>query len=422
MPQLSRSSLWRSLPLKPGVYIFKDPPGQVLYVGKAKNLKNRVRSYFQPLERLGPKTSRLVGLINSVEIIEVGSEIEALLLESRLIKRFRPPYNIAGLDDKSPYYIHLTREQYPRPVINHESLNALVGPFLNSRIPRSILRSFRSVAPYCIAPRPVRRPCFYSHLGLCTPCPGNKNMSATQYRRNIGYLRRLLNGNFSSVEKSLSAHMNDASRFYDFESAARLRDRLAALSYLRQMPVSPDDYLINPNLTADKRQSALDALKSALSVNELRTIEMYDVAHLSGVSATAAMTVAVDGETDPRRYRHFTIKSPRTDSDVDMMREVLIRRLRRSDWPLPDLIVLDGGKPQLSILKSQISDFNIPIIALAKRDEILVFPTADGFRELKLDKSDPGLLLLVRLRDEAHRFSRRLHHKHRSKSLTNSSS
>ena len=179
------------------------------------------------------------------------------------------------------------------------------------------------------------------------------------------------------------------------------------------MPVSPDDYLINPNLTADKRQSALDALKSALSVNELRTIEMYDVAHLSGVSATAAMTVAVDGEPDHRRYRHFTIKSPRTDSDVDMMREVLIRRLRRSDWPLPDLIVLDGGKPQLSILKSQISDFNIPVIALAKRDEILVFPT---------DKSDPGLLLLVRLRDEAHRFSRRLHHKHRSKSLTNTSS
>src|SRR3989344_8669144 len=156
-PPPPSSSPWALLPTSPGIYIYKNTRGDILYVGKAKSLRDRVRSYFAPPEKLGPKTARLVSEIHSIEHIEVGSEVEALLLESRLIKKFQPPFNISSKDDKSPYYIHLTREDYPRPVLNHESDKSVAGPFRNGYTAKSVLRSFRKIAPFCSSPRPVRR-------------------------------------------------------------------------------------------------------------------------------------------------------------------------------------------------------------------------------------------------------------------------
>lgn len=381
------------LPLSPGVYIFKNSSGAIIYVGKAKNLRQRVRSYFQPPIKLGPKTSQLVSQITSLEHIEVSSEIEALLLESRLIKKFQPQYNLISKDDKSPYYIHITSEKFPRPVINHISQKAITGPFLNSYIARQILSSFRRVAPFCTAKNPSR-PCLYSHLGLCHPCPGDPHTTVSGYKSNIVRLKKLLKGEFKQV-------MRQAVKILDFETAAALRNLL-------QKPISPEEYVANPNLTADRRQESLDSLQKVLehcglSVERLQRIEMYDVANLSGTSATAAMTVAVNGQIIPQLYRHFTIHSP-GPNDVAMLKETLTRRLK-TDWPRPDLIVLDGGLSQLSIIS-----WNIPTIALAKHDEVIY--TLSG-QSLKLDRRHPGLQLLQRLRDEAHRFSRRLHHQHR---------
>ncbi|HJZ05450.1 hypothetical protein A2634_04240 [Candidatus Amesbacteria bacterium RIFCSPHIGHO2_01_FULL_48_32] len=380
-------------------------------MGKSKSLRDRVRSYFVPPVNLRPITQRLVSRIDSIEHIEVNSDLESLLLESRLIKKFRPRYNIASKDDRSPYYIHFIRDTYPLPVINHNPDGSLAGPFLSGLIVRRVLHQFRRVAPYCTSHRPVKRPCLYSHLGLCNPCPATGDRKG--YLQNIARLKSLIRGHFASVRQSLQKDMGKAVKSQDYESAAKLRDQLKSLDYLLLTPVAPDDYIVNPNLVEDQRQEAVDSLKLALStshliLNSLHRIEFFDNAHLSGTAPTSAMTVAIDGEVTTRHYRHFTLKNQEGD-DIAMMGEVLSRRLKRADWPTPDLIVLDGGLPQLSVVS-----WNIPTIALAKKQEIIHLPNGE---QIKLDKSHPGLKLLMHLRDEAHRFSRRLHHKHRSKML-----
>lgn len=382
----------------PGVYIYKNHHKAILYVGKAKNLKNRVKSYFQSPVLLGPKTANLVSQINSIEYIEVNSEVEALLLESKLIKKFKPKYNIIAKDDKSPYYIHITKDKYPKPIINHLATGSIAGPFLSGFVTRSILRQFRHVAPYCMSVHP-ERPCFYTHLGLCDP-------DISKYRQNIAKLKKLLRGEFSKVKKELVLAMNLASKCHDFEKASQYRDKIRNLEYLLLNPVSADEYLVNPNLVEDKRQEALKNLK--ILGNDLHRIEMFDISNLSGTFATGAMTVAIDGQITPREYRHFTIHQD-NPNDVEMMREMLMRRLKRDDWPMPDLIILDGGKAQLSIV-----NWSIPTYGLAKQDEIIF--DVNG-QEIKLERSNPGLQLLQKLRDEAHRFSRRLHHKHRSATI-----
>ena len=387
------------MPTKPGVYVFKDQQGKILYVGKAKNLKNRVKSYFQSDIRLSPKTAQLVSRIHTIEYIEVNSEIEALLLESKLIKKFQPHYNIASKDDKSPFYIHITIEKFPKPIINHEPKKAISGPFLSRFTARQILKSFRRITPYH-----TETPCFYSHLGLCNPCPIQYPEKIGEYRKNISRLKKLLSGYFKPVLNELKSTMAVFSKSHDFENAALIRDQIKNLEYLLSKPVSADEYIVNPNLVEDQRQAAINSLKGVpfLKGDPFHRIEMFDNAHLSGTSPTSAMTVAMDGELDSKHYRHFTLH---TSNDVDMMSEVLLRRLKRKDWPLPDLIVLDGGKPQLSIV-----NWSIPTIALAKKDEIIYTTTN---QQIKLPKDHPGLKLLMQLRDEAHRFSRRLHHKHR---------
>lgn len=382
----------------------------MIYVGKAKSLKNRVSSYFQPPVRLGPKTSLLVENIANIDHIPVASETEALLLESRLIKKFKPQFNIISKDDKSPYYIHITRETYPKPVINHRPEDCLAGPFLNAQIPGRILKQFRRVAPYCVAPRPVRKPCFYSHLGLCHPCPGEIIDVGGQasYKTNVTRLKRLINGSFKAVSQSLHSEMLEASKHQEFEKATQLRDQLKALDHLLHQPISPDEYLQNPNLVQDTRNEAVSSLQQLLSMEKLSRIEMYDNAHLSGTAATAAMVVSIDGELVHRLYRHYRIKTAPGNSDVDMMKEIITRRLKRKDWPDPDLIVLDGGKPQL--LAGEGSPF--PVIALAKRLETIIIKTPDGkYIEINPPDGYPALRLLQSMRDEAHRFSRRLHHK-----------
>lgn len=356
----------------------------------------------------------MVEKATSLEHIEVASELEALLLESRLIKKFKPFYNLISKDDKSPYYVHISKEEYPRPVVNHEAKGAIAGPFLNRYLPTWILRRFRQVAPFCLAPRPVRRPCLYAHLGLCSPCPG-QIVSPDQkelYQEHISLLKRLLRGQFSSVKKNLTTQMAAASKAQDYESAGQLKNYLLALDQLSVSPTTPEEYIVNPNLTQDLRQAAVESLSDLLKIAPPNRVEMYDNAHLGGVAPTSAMTVAVAGELLPRFYRHFTIKTAPSNSDVDMMAEVISRRFKNTDWPTPDLVVLDGGKPQLSKIKGLIPA-HIPVIGLAKRLETIVIPVGDDYQEINPPKTHPGLKLLMQLRDEAHRFSRRLHHKHR---------
>jgi excinuclease ABC subunit C len=203
-----------------------------------------------------------------------------------------------------------------------------------------------------------------------------------------------------------------------FEQAAELRDHLSSLSWLLKAPILPEEYIVNPNLDEDNRAHVLQDLTTILSpyipILSLNRIETYDMSHLRGTSATGAMTVALNGSLTTSEYRHFHIKYSKTDSDVDMMKEVLSRRLSHTSWPTPGLIILDGGKSQLSLLATQLN-FPCPVIGLAKRLETLVIPTQNDYIEINPPLTSPGFRLLMSLRDEAHRFSRQLHHKSRAK-------
>lgn len=408
------------MPSGPGVYLFSDSDAKIIYVGKAVNLKRRVSSYFQNPDHHLPKTRALVHDIRRIDHLVVSGEVEALLLESRLIKKFRPFYNLSSKDDKSPYYIHLTGDKFPRPVINHLSSASLAGPFLNRHIPFEILKYFRRISPYCQTGGLARKPCLYSHLGLCRPCPSPASSVTPEiiarYQDNITRLKKLLKIQFKSVIRQLQKDMGLLSAARDYEGAAIARDRLQWLSAISSVRITPDEYLSNPNLISDRNEQKVSALLSALAphlslppadLSRFR-IEAYDISHLSGLSAAGAMVVSIGGDINPGQFRHFTIRQAQTSDDVSMLKEVLTRRLRRNDWPVADLIVLDGGKPQLSV-----HELFPRMISLAKANEIIFIPVPSGFVELSLPRNHPGLQLLQSLRDEAHRFSRRLHHLHR---------
>jgi excinuclease ABC subunit C len=212
--------------------------------------------------------------------------------------------------------------------------------------------------------------------------------------------------------------MSSASQAENYTKAAAVRDQLRALNQLLTTPVLAEEYLVNPNLVDDQRQLALTSLHELLhpffpNLTNLTRIETYDIAHLSGTSATGSMVVAQSGLPNPDLYRHFKIKHAKSDSDVAMLAEILSRRFQNPSWPTPDLVVLDGGLPQLTSVPH-----TVPTIALAKHHETLVVPTPNGHQELTLDLSHPGLRLLMHLRNEAHRFSRRLHHRLRGKIIS----
>jgi len=217
--------------------------------------------------------------------------------------------------------------------------------------------------------------------------------------------------------------MNEYSRKEAYEQASNIKKHIEAINYLKNSPITPEEFLVNPNLVEDTRQNALTSLENILTplthlIHHLNRIEMYDIAHLSGEYATAGMSVAIEGEINSSYFKHFKLKTDKSNSDVDMVSEILNRRLKHLQWPKPDLIVLDGGKPQLNAIIDIPEIKPIFVVALAKKDETLVIPQNNSYIEINLPKNHPGLLLLIRLRDEAHRFSRSLHHKYKVKSLT----
>ena len=355
--------------------------------------------------------------------------MEALLLEASYIKKYKPKYNVKLADGKAYPLIRISvKDKYPKVLIARKINNdnsIYFGPFPNSSALRLVLRSMRRIFPYQSVANHPKRPCLYYHIGLC-PCP--EVLGDKEYKTNIRHIIDFLNGKTKKVIKDLKSERDILSKLEEFEKALLIQKKIEAIWLITNPAYKQFDYKVNPNLNQDTVNNQLYELKMCLSKNnvvveKLEKIECYDISNISGTNATGSMVVFINGEKDSSLYRKFKIKNFYDGpNDFAMMQEVLQRRIRHSEWPMPDLIIVDGGKGQVSaVLKAlKIEQFNnrtIPVIGLAKQFETIV--TSD-FKEISLSKDSEALKLLMRIRDEAHRFAIAYHRKLRSRNFISS--
>src|SRR3989344_4240032 len=377
----------KNLPQIAGVYQFMDSDGIVLYVGKAKNLNARVRSYFQ--SKLEIKTAQMVKKAVKICYIPVPSEFEALLLEARLVKKCKPRYNIELRDDKSPLYIGITKEEFPRVLLLRQrelpfvELANTYGPFVSGRVTRQILRRIRRIFPYSTH-KPGKRACVYKEIGLCDPCPSEISMMSSEvklretkiYKTNIAKIRKVLSGKISYVVQLIEKEMKEYAEGEMYEAAMERRQQIAQLKHLTEESEPTSEFIKNPNLMEDITDHEQEDLRTVLSpyilLDKLIRIECFDVAHLSGTHPTASMVTFVNGIPEKTLYRHFRVSTKRKNNDVDSLRQVLSRRVHYLDqWGEPDLMIIDGGKGQVGAARDVVP-LHIQVVGLEKRFEHLV--------------------------------------------------
>jgi excinuclease UvrABC nuclease subunit len=527
----------KAAPLLPGCYIYRDSKKKILYIGKAKVLRNRVRSYFQNYERVEEKIRQMIDRANSVEFIVVDSEIEALILESNLIKKYKPKYNSLMVDDKHYIYVRFEplrkkeltsskqandgKEDFPEVMIVREKKDdgsEYFGPYPDTLPAKRLLKRLRRVFPYRTCDRRIVQvsadplkvessnpvPCLYYHLGLCNaPCAGLESKAA--YQRNYNNIRKFFLGQKNDIAYQVELEMKAAAKRQEFEVAARLRNRLADIKYIASnINLDKDiDEVAIMQAKKERKQRALEELVGRLKFpveamdvhpKEGFRIECYDISNIQGTNAVGAMVVFIDGEPRPDLYRRFRIQMKNEPNDFAMLQEVLTRRFNQylrsqmayqkdpanevteitdiegftieipkdlqkkiKAWKpdpsfsqMPDLIIIDGGKGQLSSTYKILSDFGlvdrIPMVGLAKREED-IFKVAEqfneplaweggqvlsdnvekkkltytpiddvsGFEKIHLPRRSEALYLMQRIRDEAHRFGITYHRKLRSK-------
>lgn len=392
-------------------------------MGKALNLRKRVSSYFLNKD-LGEKTKLLVSQITSIKTIGVSSEIEAFLLEERLVKNYKPKYNIKLQDGKSFLNIKITvKDKFPKVLMVRKQISdgsLYFGPYTKSLSLRKVLKIIRRIFPYQSVLNHPNSLCLYYHLGLC-PCPiitKNEN-----YKKNIKHIINFLRGDTKKIINELSKERDSFSKKEDFENAKLIQEKIDSINFVTSSVYKPFQYEENPNLRFDIIQQELNDLKKALNdndikINNLKRIECYDISNISGKFAAGSMIVFSNGEKDTSSYRRFKIKRfyNNKPNDFAMMQEMIERRFKRKDWETPSLVIIDGGKGQVSCVKEIFTrlNINIALIGLAKAEETII--TTD-LRQIKLSQKSKELQLIMRIRDEAHRFAVSYHRKLRSKSI-----
>lgn len=521
------TQLLKNLPSSPGCYLFKNTKGKIIYIGKAKNLKNRVRSYFAKNNDLTPAKQDMVAQITDLDYITVRTETEALLLESNLIKEHQPAYNVVLKDDKFFTYIEITNEAYPKVLLTRRVTKATqstyYGPYSSSLAAKNMLKFLKKIAPF----RTSNTNDFYFDV-----LNRNQKIPKDEYLQNIQTVRNVLEGKTETVRTYLEKRMHQASTEKSYEQAALFRDRLRDLKKLtaRQQAILikkinadivgfahfqkkvyltilkmregkiidtltaklsdpladtpatvrlflvdlytditnyPDMVLLPGDIELDETaltniigkkiklafpkqgkfkkllelaqlnadeyarknqpafaaaqdiQGGLEQLAKALNLKKVpNRIECYDISNVQGRHAVGSMVVFDRGESHKSQYRKFAIKYIPTDkpNDFAMMSEVVARRLRHTEWPTADLIIIDGGKGQLSAAIKSLNNANIaiPIVGLAKKKEELFVP--DAKKSVQLPKNSAGYFLLQRIRDEAHRFAISYYRKKHGKS------
>jgi excinuclease ABC subunit C len=427
----------KQFPTTPGVYLMKDAKGVVLYVGKAKNLRNRASHYFSKAAAEDARTADLVPLIADIDFLPAESEVDALLLEARLVKDIQPRFNVELKDDKTfPYLQIRIREDFPRVEFTRQPRRRgvrLYGPFTSARTLRHAIRVLQRIFQFRTCGLDIDaddsrwrwfRPCLLHSIRQCT-APCNFRVTKEEYRKQIRSLRMVLEGKKDRLIREMEKEMEEASKALLFEKAARLRDDIAALQGLGQRgdverDVQPEVFPIDP-------KKGLAGLRKVLALSQTpRTIEGVDIAHLGGSDTVASLVSFIDGLPFKPGYRRYRIKSVQGIDDFASIREVVTRRfrnahLRRSgddEHVFPDILLIDGGKGQLNAALDAFAVLGVEppcLISLAKREEEIYRP---GEAEpLRLSRHAAALRLLQYVRDEAHRFAQHYHHILRRKKL-----
>lgn len=397
----------KNLPGTSGVYFFTDKNKNIIYIGKASNLKRRVTSYFQK-KHLDNKTPVLVKKIDDIRVIQTNSEIEALFLEAEYIKRHKPLYNVELRDDKNFIYIKVTvQEDFPaislvrRPT---DDKARYYGPFVQSYQVKQALRYLRRIFPYYSKPYKSHSSKLEYQIGVVP----NPTISKDVYRSNIRKLLLVFEGKSSYIIKQLEKEMTKLSKQKKYEQASIIRNQYLALKGLSTKIVFGSEESINLSLDV-----ALSQLTKTLELSKIpKRIECYDISNFAGGDAVSSMIVFTDGMPDQKQYRHFKM-STKGPNDFAMIYETLVRRFKKPkiEWPYPQLIIIDGGKGQLSSAMKALTEngIHINIFGLAKKFETIIKANnVDNkliFSEINFAINSPALHLLQRIRDEAHRFA-----------------
>ncbi|MDN5275599.1 MAG: putative excinuclease subunit domain protein [Candidatus Saccharibacteria bacterium] len=417
----------KTLPRSPGVYFHKSQSGEIIYVGKAAVLRNRVRQYFQSTRDMDVKTRALVAEIADTDWTETESELDALFLESEMVKRYMPRFNILLRDDKSQTFVRIDmKSDWPTVSFTRNPADDganYYGPYYNGLAVKKALRYLRKVFPYYTKPpQPGKRLDLDFHLGL-SPSP---NTQPDAYKASLRQLVRYIEGGRQKIVRELESHMHTAAKQQEFELAANYRNKLRLLKELQQRIMFGDREFLDIS-----KDQALSDLMDLLSLPKIPSrIEGYDISHMGGTNVVASMVVFSNGVSDRANYRKFKTKIEH-NNDFYNMKETLLRRLSEKNikaWGVPDLILIDGGKGQLDAALQARDErgLTIPFIGIAKREEQIVIKhgisrvtlnkekleqlsgyrtSSDEFTLVNLPHSTHVIKLLQRIRDESHRFA-----------------
>jgi excinuclease ABC subunit C len=408
----------------PGIYIFEDKNKKPLYIGKSISLKTRIKQHFEGYKEGTTSALNFIPQTEYLYLKIVNNDLEAVITEANFIKTYQPRYNVITKDGKSNIYIIFTNEPDTKIKIIHATdIKALelddykkqvFGPYTSHQTAETLLKLSRRVFGFCNAPFNSRnRACFNYHLHQC---PGACQFLITpaQYHRHLGQIKKFLSGQFIQLNKSLNRQIILAIKKEDFEKASQIKKVLLSLD--QAIKNQNSSLLLKLSDATDQLQHLIvSTLNHPILKSTPVRIECFDLAHLQGDNYVGSMAVFINGKSEPSQYRHFNIKGEER-SDPHAMKEIIARRLSHHEWGYPNLIILDGGVPQLSIV-SPIIPKNIATIALAKKREIIYYYQENKIESLNLNIEDPVLNLFRNIRDEAHRFATTFHIKKRQKSL-----
>lgn len=391
----------KSLPDHPGVYFFKDKTGEILYIGKATSLRDRVSSYFSG--SLEPSKAQMVTEAVKIEFELVDTVLEALMLEIKYIKKFKPKYNILSRDDKSMAYLAFTREAYPRvfiirareyeryrakdkKMLKKYSIKKVYGPFFSADIINKVLKIISNIIYFRVCKNSPDKICLYGRMNLC-PLHKDNPLTTDQYKMELKRLGNIFSGNTKQIYASLQKEMKEASKKQNFELAKIKRDQIYALQHINDISL----------------------IEEANSTEGLpQRMEAYDISHFGGKNAVGAFVVFERGKPEKSQYRRFIIRGKYTQDDTRMLKEVLIRRFNHRDWIFPNFILLDGGITQLNIAKKVLNKLKLDIVLVAsakgqnrKKTDLLWNDEKDikKFNQKKL------LQLIKSAQAEVHRFA-----------------